>query len=316
MRLALAQINSVVGDIDGNAARIVDWLAGGPRRERRPRPLPGARGHRLSARGPAPPPRVRARRAAGGREIAHATHGVTALVGAPHLDADLYNACFVLAARRGAVHLPQALPAELRRLRRRPLLRAGRRPLSAALRRRAHRPDDLRGHLAARAAGDRPRARRRAADREHLRVAVPRRQGPRARGDAARAGTRQLVLRRALQRGRRAGRADLRRALGRARRRGRGARARRRVRGGAARRRRRSRRGRRPPAARRAPARARARAGHGRAGRRSSFAPPRDQPEPSAGADRRLSSTSSSRCGSRSSSGCTTTSRRTASGTS
>ena len=26
MRLALAQINSVVGDIDGNAARVVEWL--------------------------------------------------------------------------------------------------------------------------------------------------------------------------------------------------------------------------------------------------------------------------------------------------
>ena len=29
--------------------------------------------------------------------IARAAHGITALVGAPHLDADLYNACFVLA---------------------------------------------------------------------------------------------------------------------------------------------------------------------------------------------------------------------------
>ena len=28
MRLALAQINSVVGDIDGNAARVIDWLEG------------------------------------------------------------------------------------------------------------------------------------------------------------------------------------------------------------------------------------------------------------------------------------------------
>ena len=30
-------------------------------------------------------------------EIAKATHGITVLVGAPHLDTDLYNACFVLA---------------------------------------------------------------------------------------------------------------------------------------------------------------------------------------------------------------------------
>ena len=36
-----------------------------------------------------------ARRAVDG--IAKATRGITALVGAPHLDADLYNACFVLA---------------------------------------------------------------------------------------------------------------------------------------------------------------------------------------------------------------------------
>jgi NAD+ synthase (glutamine-hydrolysing) len=26
MRLALAQINSVVGDVEGNAARVVEWL--------------------------------------------------------------------------------------------------------------------------------------------------------------------------------------------------------------------------------------------------------------------------------------------------
>jgi len=26
MRLALAQINSVVGDVDGNAAKVVEWL--------------------------------------------------------------------------------------------------------------------------------------------------------------------------------------------------------------------------------------------------------------------------------------------------
>ena len=64
-----------------------------------------------------------------------------------------------------------------------------------------------------------------------------------------------------VQRGRRAGRAGLRRALGRARRRGRGARARARVRGGAARGRRRARGGGRAAPARRAPAVARERAG-------------------------------------------------------
>ena len=76
------------------------------------------------------------------------------------------------------------------------------------------------------------------------------------------------LLRRALQRGRRPGRADLRRPLGRARRRGRGDRARARLRGGAARRRHRPGRRRRPPAPRRAPPRARA--GAARARRRRS----------------------------------------------
>jgi NAD+ synthase (glutamine-hydrolysing) len=97
MRLALAQINSVVGDVDGNAAKVVDWL------ER-------ARGEHadlvlfpeLVVTGYPPedlllrPGFIRAvRRAVEG--IAKATHGVTAMVGAPHLDTDLFNACFVLA---------------------------------------------------------------------------------------------------------------------------------------------------------------------------------------------------------------------------
>src|SRR5260221_11961809 len=96
MRLALAQINSVVGDVDGNAAKVVEWL------ER-------ARGENadlvlfpeLVVTGYPPedlllrPGFVRAaRRAVAG--IAKATHGVTAIVGAPHLDTDLFNACFVL----------------------------------------------------------------------------------------------------------------------------------------------------------------------------------------------------------------------------
>jgi NAD+ synthase (glutamine-hydrolysing) len=97
MRLALAQINSVVGDVDGNATKVVEWM------ER-------ARGENadlvlfpeLAVTGYPPedlllrPGFIRAaRRAVEG--IAKATHGVTAMVGAPHLDTDLFNACFVLA---------------------------------------------------------------------------------------------------------------------------------------------------------------------------------------------------------------------------
>jgi NAD+ synthase (glutamine-hydrolysing) len=97
MRLALAQINSVVGDVDGNAAKVVEWME-------------QARGENadlvlfpeLVVTGYPPedlllrPGFIRAtRRAVEG--IAKAAHGVTAMVGAPHLDTDLFNACFVLA---------------------------------------------------------------------------------------------------------------------------------------------------------------------------------------------------------------------------
>ena len=96
MRLALAQINSVVGDIDGNAARIVDWL-----QKARDANADLVLFPELVVTGYPPedlllrPGFVRAARRAVD-EIAKATHGVTVLVGAPYLDADLYNACYVL----------------------------------------------------------------------------------------------------------------------------------------------------------------------------------------------------------------------------
>ncbi len=97
MRLALAQINSVVGDIDGNAARIVDWLE----RARADRAdvvlfpelaVTGYPAEDLLLR----PGFVRAAKSAV-EDVAREVHGITALVGSPHLDADLYNGCFVLA---------------------------------------------------------------------------------------------------------------------------------------------------------------------------------------------------------------------------
>ncbi len=97
MRLALAQINSVVGDIDGNAARVVEWLG-----EARGAGADVALFPELVVTGYPPedlllrPGFVRtARRAVD--EIAQAARDITVLVGAPYLDADLYNACFVLA---------------------------------------------------------------------------------------------------------------------------------------------------------------------------------------------------------------------------
>src|SRR5690348_4182535 len=97
MRLALAQINSVVGDVDGNAARVVEWVEKARAADADLVLFP-----ELCVTGYPPedlllrPGFVRAaRRAMDG--IAKATRGITALVGAPHLDTDLFNACFVLA---------------------------------------------------------------------------------------------------------------------------------------------------------------------------------------------------------------------------
>ena len=97
MRLALAQINSVVGDLDGNASRVVEWLE-----RARDANADVVLFPELVVTGYPPedlllrPGFIRAaRRAVDG--IAKATRGITVLVGAPHLDADLYNACFVLA---------------------------------------------------------------------------------------------------------------------------------------------------------------------------------------------------------------------------
>src|SRR5438477_11228697 len=96
MRLALAQINPIVGDLTGNRALILEGLE-------------NARGAgadlvllpELVVTGYPPedlllrPGFVRAARRSV-EELARSTRGIVALVGAPYLDADLYNACYVL----------------------------------------------------------------------------------------------------------------------------------------------------------------------------------------------------------------------------
>src|ERR671911_1264490 len=95
MRLALAQINTVVGDLEGNRTRILERLA-------------QARDHgaelvlfpELAVTGYPPedlllrPAFVRAA-ADSLEEIARETTGITALVGTPWFDRDLFNACAV-----------------------------------------------------------------------------------------------------------------------------------------------------------------------------------------------------------------------------
>ena len=226
MRLALAQINAVVGDLDGNRERILAALT-----EARDESADIVLLPELAVTGYPPedlllrPGFVRAAEESL-RAIAAETKGLTALVGTPWFDRRPLQRLRRLLGRRAAGALPQALSPQLRRLRRGALLRLGPGADPAPARRDPRRPDDLRGHLAARAARHRSRARRRRADRQPLRLAVLRRQGRGPRGDARHAGARQLGLSRFLQPRRRPGRAALRRALGRARRRGRGARTR------------------------------------------------------------------------------------------
>ncbi len=97
MRLALAQINTTVGDLDGNRERILQAIS-------------EARGAQADlvllpelAVTSYPPEDLLLRpgfiRAAEEslQEIARETHGLVALVGYPHFDRDLYNACAVCA---------------------------------------------------------------------------------------------------------------------------------------------------------------------------------------------------------------------------
>src|ERR1700750_2846966 len=97
MRLALAQIDTTVGDLEGNRAKILDRLAEG-----RDAGADLVLYPELAVTSYPPedlllrPGFIRAARSSLD-EIAAATKGVTALVGVPWYDGDLFNACAVLA---------------------------------------------------------------------------------------------------------------------------------------------------------------------------------------------------------------------------
>ena len=109
--------------------------------------------------------------------IAAATEGIVALVGFPEREDDVYNALAVLAdgavqAVYRKVHLPNYGVFDEQRY-----FQSGTGPALVELGGAQGRADDLRGHLGARAARLRRGARRRDADRQRLRLALPRRQG-------------------------------------------------------------------------------------------------------------------------------------------
>src|SRR5688572_23184660 len=111
MRLALAQMNTVVGDLDGNRDRILARLA-----EARAAGAELVLFPELVVTGYPPEDlllrpgflRAAARTLA---EIASETQGITALVGTPHLDRDLFNACAVCSnGAVKAIYRKQFLP--------------------------------------------------------------------------------------------------------------------------------------------------------------------------------------------------------------
>src|SRR5579862_9064972 len=95
MRIALAQIDPTVGDLDGNRALILDRLAQAKEAGADVAVFP-----ELAVTGYPPedlllrPGFIRAAERSLD-EIARAAHGITLLVGTPHLDRDLFNACAV-----------------------------------------------------------------------------------------------------------------------------------------------------------------------------------------------------------------------------
>src|SRR5688572_21264470 len=97
MRLALAQINTVVGDLAGNRDRIVGRIEEARREGADLVLFP-----ELALTGYPPedlllrPGFIRAARKTL-QQVAAEARGLSILVGAPHFDTDLYNACFVCA---------------------------------------------------------------------------------------------------------------------------------------------------------------------------------------------------------------------------
>src|SRR2546423_11630048 len=111
MRLALAQMNSVVGDLQGNAERILERLD-----EAKQQSVDVVLFPELIVTG-YPPEDLLLRPGfidASARtleEIARSCRGIAALIGAPHFDRDLYNACAVCAGGEvKAVYRKRFLP--------------------------------------------------------------------------------------------------------------------------------------------------------------------------------------------------------------
>ena len=133
LRIALAQIDTTVGDIAGNVRQDPASTSRAPAtRARSSSCSPSSRSPATRPRtccsrstsSPTPAPRV--------ERLAAETSDIVALVGFPERAEDVYNAAAVLAGGEVRGDLPQDLPAQLRRLRRGALL-PGRAPAAALI---------------------------------------------------------------------------------------------------------------------------------------------------------------------------------------
>ena len=116
-RLVLAQINTTVGDLTGNRDKIVDRLQEARRIQADIVVFP-----EMCLTGYPPedlllkPDFIQAAHRALD-EILPASRGMTAILGMPYAQDDLYNSAAVLHNGQPGWRLPQALPAQLRRFR-------------------------------------------------------------------------------------------------------------------------------------------------------------------------------------------------------
>ena len=179
LRVALAQINPTVGDIRGNARKISDQIARARDEGAGSRGLPRAGAHRLPARGPpaedaasSTPPTPRC---ASWRRTRRASSRWWAI---PEQADDVYNAAAVLAdgevvAIYRKMYLPNYGVFDEQRY-----FQSGSEPALVEVNGIPIGLTHLRGHLGAGPAGHDRGARRRAGDREPVRLALPRRQRP------------------------------------------------------------------------------------------------------------------------------------------
>ena len=184
LRLGLAQINTTVGDLEGNAAKVLEYVE-----RARAQGVDLVSFPELTITGYPPEdlllrPQFIEDNVAALKRMAEGCRGITAVVGFVDSNEDIYNAAADHPRRPTGGRLPQALLAQLRRLRREPLL-PERQPLPGLRdgRRRRGR-ERLRGHLVPRRPDAGPGPGRRSGDRQHQRLALPRGQAPLPRADA------------------------------------------------------------------------------------------------------------------------------------